>query len=86
MQNQRGNNGNNQIGINSNQNNAFGIIGMLKNSKNPNMMLRQLASSNPVVANTMNLVNQYGGNPQKAFYEEAKKRGIDPNQILGMLK
>ena len=86
MQNQRGNNGNNQIGISNNQNNALGIIGMLKNSKNPNMMLQQLASRNPVVANTMNLINQYGGNPQKAFYEEAKRRGIDPNQILGMLK
>jgi len=70
----------------NNQNNALGIIGMLKSSKNPNMMLQRLASSNPVVANTMNLINQYGGNPQKAFYEEAKKRGIDPNQILGMLK
>lgn len=70
----------------NNQNNALGIIGMLKSSNNPNMMLQQLASSNPMVANTMNLINQYGGNPQKAFYEEAKKRGIDPNQILGMLK
>lgn len=86
MQNQRGNNGNSQIGINSNQNNAFGIIGMLKNSKNPNMMLQQLASNNPVVANTMNLINQYGGDPKRAFYEEVKKKGINPNQILGMLK
>lgn len=25
-------------------------------------------------------------NPQTAFYEEAKRRGVDPNQILGMLK
>lgn len=83
MQNQRGSN---QIETSSNQNNALDIISMLKNSKNPNMMLQRLVTSNPIVANTMNLVNQYGGNPQKAFYEEVKKRGIDPNQILGMLK
>lgn len=70
----------------NNQNNALGIIGMLKSSKNPNMMLQQLASNNPVVANAMNLINQYGGDPKRAFYEEVKKRGINPNQILGMLK
>ncbi len=49
-------------------------------------MLQQLAQNNPNVANAMSLIRQYGGDPQKAFYEEAKKRGIDPNQIIGMLR
>lgn len=49
-------------------------------------MLQQLARTNPNVASAMSLVQRYGGDPQRAFYEEAKKRGIDPNQILGMLR
>lgn len=49
-------------------------------------MLQQLAQNNPNVANAMNLIRQYGGDPQKAFYEEAKKKGVDPNQIIGMLR
>lgn len=49
-------------------------------------MLQMLASKNPNVANAINLANQYGGDYQKAFYEEARRRGIDPNQILGLLK
>lgn len=49
-------------------------------------MLQQLAQNNPNVANAMNLIRQYGGDPQKAFYEEARKRGVDPNQIIGMLR
>lgn len=86
---QQGSNKNNQ-GINSQQNDNFNqalqTINQIKSSKNPNQMLQILASKNPNVANAINLANQYGGDYQKAFYEEARKRGIDPNQILGMLK
>ena len=64
----------------------MGVVQAIKASRNPNMMLQQLAQSNPNVASAMNLVQQYGGDPQKAFYEEARKRGIDPNQIISMLR
>ncbi len=86
---QQGSSRNNQ-GINSQQNNNFNqalqTINQIKSSKNPNQMLQMLASKNPNVANAINLANQYGGDYQKAFYEEARRRGIDPNQILGLLK
>lgn len=68
------------------QYNVMPLIQAIRYSRNPNLMLQQLMQSNPNVASTMNLVRQYGGNPQKAFYEEAKKKGIDPNQILSMLR
>lgn len=71
----------------SNQNDSpVSIINTIKNSNNPNAMLRLLANKNPNVANVMNLVAQNGGDPKQAFYAEARKRGIDPNQILSMLK
>lgn len=49
-------------------------------------MLSVLINKNQRVANTMNLINsQYGGDPQKAFYAEANKMGINPDQIFSML-
>ena len=83
-----GTRGNKGTGTTSNnqQNNIFGIINTIKAAKNPNVMLKQLASQNPNVANAMNLINQNGGDPKRAFYSEAQRLGIDPNQILGMLK
>lgn len=71
----------------SNQpNNMMSVVNMVRAAKNPNIMLQQLASQNPKVANAMNLINQNGGDPKRAFYSEAQRLGIDPNQILGMLK
>ncbi len=76
--------------INNQQNNginqALQTINQIKSSKNPNQMLQMLATKNPKVANAINLANKYGGDYQKAFYEEAKRLGINPNQILGLLK
>jgi len=68
------------------QNNMLGIINTIKAARNPSAMLKQLASQNPNVANAMNLINQNGGDPKRAFYSEAQRLGVDPNQILGMLK
>lgn len=83
-----GTRGNKGTGTTSNnqQNNMLGVINTIKAAKNPTMMLKQLASQNPNVANAMNLINQNGGDPKRAFYSEAQRLGIDPNQILGMLK
>ena len=66
--------------------NPMSVVQAIKTAQNPNLMLQQLARTNPNVANAMNLIMQYGGDPQKAFYEEARKKGIDPNQIIGMLR
>ena len=68
------------------QSNPMSLVQAIRTAQNPNLMLQQLARTNPNVASAMSLVQRYGGDPQKAFYEEAKKKGIDPNQILGMLR
>lgn len=59
---------------------------MLQNSKNPQAMLRTLISQNPQMQNAINIVNQYGGDARTAFYETAKAKGVDPNQIINMLR
>lgn len=72
--------------VNIGPNNQFlDMFNMVMSSRNPNMLISQLALRNPAVANVMNLVNQYGGDPKRAFYSEASKIGVDPNQILNEL-
>lgn len=72
--------------VNTRPNNQFlDMFNMLRNSGNPSAIISQLALRNPAVANVMNLINQYGGDPKKAFYSEASKNGIDPNLILNEL-
>ena len=63
------------------------IIGMLTGAADKNQMLSLLVNRNPYVADAMNLVkNQYNGDSQKAFYEEANKMGINPDQVFSILK
>lgn len=62
------------------------MMDMLKNSQNPQMMLQNIVNQNPNMQQVMNLVRQSGGDAKSAFYSLAKQKGIDPNQILNMLK
>lgn len=56
---------------------------MFKSMGNPQAMISQMAQNNPQVAQ---LINQAGGDPRKAFYDLANKNGINPDEILNMLK
>ena len=62
------------------------MMNLVKNAKNPNLMLQQLMMNNPNINNIMNYVQQNGGNAKQAFYKMAQEKGVDPNQILNMLK
>lgn len=67
------------------QTDPMAIVNQLRQSNNKMGMLNYLASQNPLVANTMNIINKYGGDPKRAFYEEANKMGVNPNSVFGML-
>ena len=56
---------------------------MLKTANNPQAMINQMMSNNPQVKQ---IINQYGGDPKTAFYKYAEANGINPNEILDMLK
>lgn len=58
----------------------------LQNVSNPQQAFLQMLQGNPNVKAMMDVVKQYGGDPQKAFYAEAQKKGVDPEQILSMLR
>ena len=58
-------------------------INMVKTAANPNAMLQQLMNQNPRV---QQILQQYGGDAQKAFYGTCQQMGVDPEQILSQLK
>lgn len=59
------------------------MVNMIKGAGNPQAMISSMLQSNPQVTS---VINQYGGDPKKAFYAMAEKQGVNPNDILNMLK
>ena len=62
------------------------MMNMVRTAQNPQLVLNQLATSNPLLKQAMDLTQQYGGDSMKALSETAKQMGIDPNEIMNMLK
>lgn len=56
---------------------------MLRASNNPQAMLNQILSQNPQVNQ---IISQYGGDPKTAFYKYAEANGINPDEILNMMR
>lgn len=55
----------------------------LKATNNPQALVNQMMSNNSQVRQ---IINQYGGDPKTAFYKYAESNGVDPEEILKMLK
>jgi len=45
-----------------------------------------MMQNNPKYQQAMKLVEQAGGDPQKAFYNLANQMGINPDEIIGMMR
>ena len=67
------------------QNNVMNMMNMVRNASNPQAMLMTMAQQNPQLKQAIDIASKYS-DPKTAFYEEARKRGIDPNSILNQLK
>lgn len=78
----------NQLGrlLPSNLNQIKQMANMFKNAKNPQMLIQNMMMQNPQMKQVMDFINQNGGNAKSAFYKLADQRGVDPNEILNMLK
>ena len=57
---------------------------MVKASQNPQAMLNQLIINNPSYKQAMDIVNQYGGDVNKALNETVSQMGIDPKEIMSL--
>ncbi|MBQ2175835.1 MAG: hypothetical protein II453_12505 [Alphaproteobacteria bacterium] len=59
---------------------------MVKAAKNPQAMMQMMAQQNPQISQVMNFVQQNGGDPKMAFYKLAEQRGVNPDEVLQMLR
>lgn len=62
------------------------MANVVRNSRNPQMMLMQLAQSNPQMKQAIEYIGQNGGNAKEAFYALAKQKGVNPDTILNMFR
>lgn len=62
------------------------MMQMLRGSNNPQAMLQMFASQNPQLKQVLDYVQESGGDAKAAFYKMAQEKGVDPNQIIDLLK
>ena len=62
------------------------VAGMMKTMKNPQALLNQMSQNNPQVKQLMTMIQKSGKSPKELFYQVAQEKGVDPNEILKMLK
>ena len=69
------------------QNNAIQkIIQMAKSGNNPQQLLNSLAGQNTQLNQVMQLVNSGKMTPKQIFMNMANQQGVNPNDIISMLK
>ena len=62
------------------------MMQMVRTASNPQAVISQLMASNPRMQEVKRIVEKHGGDPMKAFRAEAEARGVDPEEILSMLR
>lgn len=71
---------------NSNLSQIKQMMNMVRSAGNPQAMLQSIAQNNPQMKQVMDIVNQSGGDPKAAFYRMAEEKGVNPDQVLSMLR
>ena len=59
------------------------MVQTIKSCANPQAMVNQMLTQNPQLNQ---IINQYGGDPKTAFYKYAEANGVNPEEILQMMK
>ena len=62
------------------------MIQTIKTASNPQAALNAMLMNNPQMKQVMQIIQERGGDPMTAFTSFAQENGMDPNDILGMLK
>ena len=62
------------------------LIKQMKSAKNPKDLMMAMVKQNPQFNQMMQMANQSGKTYEELFYEMANKQGVDPNEILNILR
>ena len=76
----------NQTNQPSQNNGIQKIIQTAKSGNSPQQLLNSLAGQNPQLNQVMQLVNSGKITPKQLFMNMANQQGINPNDIISMLK
>lgn len=68
-----------------NINDARALMNVMRSARDPQQFLKQYARTNSSVREVMDMVDRCG-DPKSAFYQMASAKGIDPEQILSMIR
>lgn len=68
------------------QSNFVETFNKIKTALNPNLALQQALQNLPGLKEAQQLVQENGGNGKEVFYQLARQRGIDPEEILKQFK
>ena len=60
------------------------MMAMLQTVKDPRRAIMQVAQQNPQLNAVMQMVG--GRNPQAVFYEECQKHGVNPDEVISLLR
>lgn len=60
------------------------MMGMVQMATNPMQAVQELSGQVPVLGQVLQMVQ--GRNPKDVFYEECKKVGADPDEIISYLR
>ena len=62
------------------------MLNAIRSSKNPQQLFMNMAQQNPQMKQVLNMIQTSGKSPKDLFYQLAQQKGVDPNQILNMLR
>ena len=71
--------------VNNNGNNLQQLIGLFKNSTNPQQLFFNLMQTNPQFKNIYSVIQNSNKSPKELFYSLAKDKGVNPEDIINML-
>lgn len=63
-----------------------GMMQQVQMAQNPQLALNQLLMNNPQLKQAIDFIKENGNDPQTAFFNLARQKGIDPQAILSQLR
>ena len=69
--------------MNNPMGNVMNMIRAVKSAQNPMAMVQNMAAQNPQVQQAIRMA---GGDPRAAFYNLAQQKGVNPDDVLNMLR
>jgi hypothetical protein len=62
------------------------MANIFKGQSNPMAFLQKVSQQYPQVGQVLNMLNSSGMSPKDFFMQSARQMGVDPNEIINLLK